>query len=347
MPPTRSNRPSTSRNQPRQVSREVLEISDDDDHIQTAKFTRRRRRFRKPVFIDLSELPDDDDDDKDRPAPANRDAFGPALDEDDGTPFPEALPPPVPAPSYEQNYAEMAPRMRALGAPEWAVQMSARLMYKLEYKLDYELCIDLDKCIDAGLNVTHAFSSMNKARGDGAKESYVLCPFRNGKYPCSEPVGPDASSPTALGDRNELELTYQREKLDEPPEWFMKLTGTIGEALSRLYEDTDKELAKTQAHVQLALTMMTNVFVRRAGLNTGYSVVPFVDGCGPPSELPPLVSDDAVNALSHEERKFYLSGYGITDWNESNWRPQLFDAIGAPIDLDDDEDAVDVAELLV
>ncbi|KAL1748309.1 hypothetical protein HDZ31DRAFT_60496 [Schizophyllum fasciatum] len=137
-------------------------------------------------IVDLSELSDDDDD-RLRCAPGfNGSATGNG-DVDDGAPFPEAPLPPPPEPSYEQTYADVAPGMRDLGAPEWFAEMAARLMYNIEYELDYETSLQLDDCIEASMSVAHAFSSMNEARGDGSKKNYVLCPFTNGKYPCTEP----------------------------------------------------------------------------------------------------------------------------------------------------------------
>ena len=46
----------------------------------------------------------------------------------------------------------------ASGAPEWAVQMAARLMYSAEYKLDYETLLELEKVVETSSNVTHFMS---------------------------------------------------------------------------------------------------------------------------------------------------------------------------------------------
>ena len=45
------------------------------------------------------------------------------------------------------------------------------------------------------------------------------------------------------------------------------------------------------------------------------------------------MSDDAIDILGERERRLYLEGYGVRDWDEETWRPLLFEAIGAPIDL--------------
>ncbi|KAI4519732.1 hypothetical protein K525DRAFT_205392 [Schizophyllum commune Loenen D] len=124
--------------------------------------------------------------------------------------------------------------------------------------------------------------------------------------------------------------------LDEPPEWFVEATRAVGDAMAHLYDNTSSQFIKTTSCMIHALSMLaklSNVLVRRAGLNSGYDIVPFVDGSWPPNELPPLVSDDVVDTLGQRERLIYLEGYGVRDWDEETWRPLLFEAIGAPIDL--------------
>ena len=46
----------------------------------------------------------------------------------------------------------------AAGAPDWAVDMAARLMYSAEYKLDYETLLELDKVVEKSSNITHFMS---------------------------------------------------------------------------------------------------------------------------------------------------------------------------------------------
>ncbi|KAL1709555.1 hypothetical protein EV121DRAFT_286614 [Schizophyllum commune] len=184
MPPTRAGRQLARR--PRApLAAEVIEISDDEEDVRPAKSTCRHSRSRKPIFIDLSELSDDDD--TNSPLVLVRNRQDDASEIDDGAPFPEAkieLPPP---PTYEQVLSEVEPGMRASGAPEWAVQMAARLMYSAEYKLDYETLLELEKVVETSSNVTHFMSTVNRTRGNGEKTHYDLCPFRNGMYPCNEP----------------------------------------------------------------------------------------------------------------------------------------------------------------
>ncbi|KAL1760683.1 hypothetical protein FB107DRAFT_269731 [Schizophyllum commune] len=168
---------------------EVIEISDEDD---VAPRKPARNRTRKPIFIDLSELDDEGNSDyvgksnnPKRPRARRQECNGHNID--DGAPFPEArieLPPPL---TYEQVRAEVEPGMRAAGAPDWAVDMAARLMYSAEYKLDYETLLELDKVVEKSSNITHFMSTVNRARGDGKKIHYDLCPFKNGMSPCNEP----------------------------------------------------------------------------------------------------------------------------------------------------------------
>ncbi|KAI5891331.1 uncharacterized protein SCHCODRAFT_02702132 [Schizophyllum commune H4-8] len=188
MPPTRSSRQSTRRSR---APPEVIDISDEDDERQPKPVRRRHSGRRKPIFIDLCELDDDDDDD-------NRTKFRHALlrgkkpddddDVDDGLPFPEItfqLPPP---PTYEQVLAEVEPGMRALGAPDWAVDMAAELMFSVEYELDYQTLLQLDEVVETSTaNITHFMGTVNRARGNGEKTRYELCTFKNGMYPCREP----------------------------------------------------------------------------------------------------------------------------------------------------------------
>ncbi|KAL1709558.1 hypothetical protein EV121DRAFT_286617 [Schizophyllum commune] len=163
---------------------EVIEISDNEDAAPLKPA--RPSRTRKPIFIDLSELSDNDESENSRCSLAcgNQDND---IDVDDGAPFPEAslpLPPPC---TYEQVLAGVEPEMRALGAPDWAVEMAAELMFSVEYDLKYKTLLHLDKVVKKSANVTHFMSTMNRGRGDGEKTHYELCTFKSGKYPCSEP----------------------------------------------------------------------------------------------------------------------------------------------------------------
>ncbi|KAI5891334.1 uncharacterized protein SCHCODRAFT_02580910 [Schizophyllum commune H4-8] len=171
---------------------EVIEISDEGD---VAPRKPARRRTREPIFVDLSELDGDEDgrnkdDDNESSGLEQARVSRKQKDHeiDDGAPFPGVdlqLPPP---PTYEQVLAEVEPGMRAAGAPDWAVHMAARLMFSAEYKLDYETLLQLDKVVKTSANVTHFMSTANRARGNGEKMHYELCTFKNGKYPCNEPV---------------------------------------------------------------------------------------------------------------------------------------------------------------
>ncbi|KAL1709556.1 hypothetical protein EV121DRAFT_194666 [Schizophyllum commune] len=148
--------------------------------------------------------------------------------------------------------------------------------------------------------------------------------------------------PTSLGDLQKLDATSKHATQDEPPEWFAEVTSAIADSMTRLYGDTSSQLDETTLCVMRALSNMaklSNVLVRTAGLTSGYEIVPFVDGSWPPSELPPLVSDDAVDSLGRRERHLYLAGYGVREWNEETWQLLLFEAIGAPIDLPLPEDS--------
>ncbi|KAL1664798.1 hypothetical protein GGF50DRAFT_114765 [Schizophyllum commune] len=181
MPPTRTGRQSARRFR---TSPEVIDISDEDDARQPTPARRSRRR--KPIFIDLSELSDDEDNENSQRAAA-RGHQDDDMDVDDGAPFPELdlpLPPPC---TYEQVLAGVEPEMRALGAPDWAVEMAAELMFSVEYDLKYKTLLHLDKVVKTSANVTHFMSTMNRARGNGEKTHYELCAFKNGKYPCNEP----------------------------------------------------------------------------------------------------------------------------------------------------------------
>ncbi|KAI5891332.1 uncharacterized protein SCHCODRAFT_02316549 [Schizophyllum commune H4-8] len=144
-------------------------------------------------------------------------------------------------------------------------------------------------------------------------------------------------SQSSQGDSKKLGVTgSEYDAQDEPPEWFAEVTGAITDAMVHLYDDTSSQLDETTSCVMHALSMvakLSNVLARRVGLTSGYDIVPFVDGSWPPNELPPLVSDDAIDSLGQDERRTYLEGYGVRDWNEETWRPLLFEAIGAPIDL--------------
>ncbi|KAL1748308.1 hypothetical protein HDZ31DRAFT_60495 [Schizophyllum fasciatum] len=104
----------------------------------------------QPIYIDLSELSDDD---------IEKATVIGAADVDDGAPFPMPLKPLPRPPSYEQTHANVEPRMRALGAPDWAVDVAAGLNFNMEMKLGFETCQQLDRALKASLNVTHAFSS--------------------------------------------------------------------------------------------------------------------------------------------------------------------------------------------
>ncbi|KAI5827080.1 hypothetical protein K523DRAFT_418739 [Schizophyllum commune Tattone D] len=317
MPPTRSGRQSTRLSR---IAPEVIDISDEDDVRQPRPVRRRQSRSRKPIFIDLTELSDDDDGDV-RRVSRHTLLHGKKYDDDDiddGVPFPEIafqLPPP---PTYEQVLAEVEPGMRALGAPDWAVDMAADLMFSVEYELDYQTLLQLDEVVETShTNVTHFMGTVNRARGNGEKTRYELCTFKNGMY---------------------LEFGIKLSKADvyEPPEWFAEVTSAITDSMVNLYDDTSSQLDETTLCVMHALTMvakLTNVLARRVGLTSGYDIVPFVDGSWPPNELPPLVSDDAIDTLGERERRLYLEGYGVRDWDEETWRPLLFEAIGAPIDL--------------
>ncbi|KAL1721460.1 hypothetical protein EV715DRAFT_288211 [Schizophyllum commune] len=162
---------------------EVIEISDEDD---VAPRKPARNRTRKPIFIDLSELSDDEESDNPRCLIAGGEQDD-DIDVDDGAPFPEiSLPLPPPC-TYEQVLAGVEPEMRALGAPDWAVEMAAELMFNVEYDLKYKTLLHLDKVVEKSANVTHFMSTMNRGRGDGEKTHYELCTFKSGKYPCSEP----------------------------------------------------------------------------------------------------------------------------------------------------------------
>ncbi|KAL1692936.1 hypothetical protein GGG16DRAFT_123651 [Schizophyllum commune] len=142
--------------------------------------------------------------------------------------------------------------------------------------------------------------------------------------------------PSPPGDSQKSGPTSASNVQDEPPQWFAEVTSAITDSMVNLYDDTSSQLDETTLCVMHALTMvakLSNVLARRVGLTSGYDIVPFVDGSWPPDELPPLMSDDAIDTLGERERRLYLEGYGVRDWDEETWRPLLFEAIGAPIDL--------------